>query len=473
MANEKTLNTIIQLRQGTTAEWESSKLILKKGEMGLEYLSDGTVKIKAGDGVHPFFDQEINGENLSGLPYVGSDVKDAQVFQMTTPEAYDSTKTDNELIAELVSGAELQAGDVAIIKRYIAKDDTTKISYTSYVYENSVWEAMDGNYSADNVYFKDDITLAGSYTTIGNVNINDGTLSAKGKSLSALMQSIFTKELWPSKSIPTLKLEITANNDDSGEVGSTYKLPSAKVTVTGVGSYTYGPATGIKFTTGNLTLSCSGPTGNASVSNTTDLGKDGYITLAAPTSSDSTFELIYKDTAEIYAFTASGTYTAGVTPVTNLGNPCDSDYKISSDTITITASQDDNRGNVKRTGYRKIFAGGTTVTLNSETIRGFSYSAKSRPTSEATALYFNAAKGATKVVCAYPSTWSGTPYVEMFGLAWGQNSDFSVKSETVQVADARGTIDGVLSNPKAYKICSWELDTPLAAAETQFRMWFK
>lgn len=64
------LKTIITLRQGTTAEWNNSSVVLKTGEMGLEYLSDGNVKIKAGDG-----------ESLwSALPYIGSDVKSANVF---------------------------------------------------------------------------------------------------------------------------------------------------------------------------------------------------------------------------------------------------------------------------------------------------------------------------------------------------------------------------------------------------------
>lgn len=57
------LNTIITLRQGTTAEWASSIVVLKKGELGLEYLADGSVKIKAGDGEHLW----------SSLSYIGSD----------------------------------------------------------------------------------------------------------------------------------------------------------------------------------------------------------------------------------------------------------------------------------------------------------------------------------------------------------------------------------------------------------------
>ena len=66
------LNTIITLRQGTTAEWADSSVVLKKGEAGLEYLANGSVKIKAGDGEHLW----------SALPYIGSDVKSANVFQV-------------------------------------------------------------------------------------------------------------------------------------------------------------------------------------------------------------------------------------------------------------------------------------------------------------------------------------------------------------------------------------------------------
>ena len=46
------LRTVITLRQGTTAEWSKSPVVLKLGEVGLEYLVDGSVKIKAGDGEH-------------------------------------------------------------------------------------------------------------------------------------------------------------------------------------------------------------------------------------------------------------------------------------------------------------------------------------------------------------------------------------------------------------------------------------
>ena len=76
------------------------------------------------------------------------------------------------------------------------------------------------------------------------------------------------------------------------------------------------------------------------------------------------------------------------------------------------------------------------------------------------------------VFFAYPATWTGTPYFEMFGLAWATNSDIVAK-DNIQVADARGTVDGVLQGAVAYKLYCWELDTPLQAETTKFRVWFK
>ena len=93
--------------------------------------------------------------------------------------------------------------------------------------------------------------------------------------------------------------------------------------------------------------------------------------------------------------------------------------------------------------------------------------------SQSEALTFSAAAGTTKIFFAYPSTWTGTPYFEMFGLAWAQNSNFVEKSN-IEVADYRGTNeDGTLNGAVDYKLYAWELDTPLAAENTDFRVWFK
>ena len=146
---EKTLNTIVQLRSDETANWSDSSLVLTKGELGLEYQADGTVKIKAGDGEKTF----------SELAYVGSDVKEGQVYQseiLTSSATQDDMAVIEGMIPE---GTELQNGDIAIVKRYIT-GESGPISYTSYVYDSSLnptWAATDGNYSANNIFFSEDL----------------------------------------------------------------------------------------------------------------------------------------------------------------------------------------------------------------------------------------------------------------------------------------------------------------------------
>ena len=361
-------------------------------------------------------------------------------------------------------------GDIAVCEREIAGEQK---SMTAYMYSGSAWCALDGNYDATNVYFNKDITLAGSYTRVGNVTKSSegatGTLSTAGKSLAEVMQSIFTQELFPAKDsgrdVPNITL--SGDADATGEVGSSYTLPTVTVKVSDVGSYAYGPVTGIKFEAGNLTISQGS---NNSKSNTSAMVKDSTMSLQA---TDTT--TLYTDSAKSYTFNASGTYTSGAAPKTNLGNLLDNNddtatwtYRIPSGTATATAKT------VKRTGYRNMFAGGTTAaTVDSAVIRGFTAKKSSRPTSEGTALEFTAAGGTTKVICAFPNDWSGTPYFEMFGLAWAENSNFKAKSN-VDVADARGTnADGTLNGAKAYKVYAWELETPLEAETTKFRVYFK
>lgn len=459
------LNTRIISRNDTTDNWAASTDELKAGEIGVEILENGKAKIKIGNGVE-------GKSTWDQLSYVGGD--EAKVFQVGA-------------LTEIPEDAELVIGDIAIVKTAINGDETDieniKYSYTSYVYNGidaegkAKWAAMDGNYDATNVYFSDDITLAGSYTRVGNVTKSSdkatGTLTASGKSLAELMQSIFTQELYPatgtSRDVPNIAL--SGDADASGEVGSSYNLPTVTVKVSDVGSYAYGPATGIKFEAGNLKIA-QGAVASASnfKTNASDMVKDSTLSLTAVDNST-----LYEDSAKSYTFNASGTYTAGTAPKTNLGNLLDNNdetsswtYRIPSGTATATART------IKRTGYRNMFAGGTTAaTVDSAVIRGFTAKKSSKPTTEGAALEFTAASGTTKVICAYPSGWTGTPYFEMFGLAWAENSNFVAKSN-VDVADARGTNeDGTLNGSMAYKVYAWELETPLEAETTKFRVYFK
>lgn len=173
------IKTRIILRNDTAEAWgtDAGKATpLKAGEAAVE-LKDGKAKLKIAT--------EDN-QTFANAPYVGTE---ANVFQVEL----EATDLDDEAAINRVVGEnEINPGDVAIVKAGIAGSAK---SYTSYVYDGENWSAMDGNYSARNVYFKNNITLAGDYTSVGNIKLSEGTLSTAGQSLEDVMTNIFTKEL--------------------------------------------------------------------------------------------------------------------------------------------------------------------------------------------------------------------------------------------------------------------------------------
>lgn len=359
-----TLNTIITLRQGTTAEWADSTVVLKQGEMGLEYLVDGSVKIKAGDG-----------EKLwSALPYIGSDVKDANVFQVElgADDTDDIAAIEAQVAAE---NAEKQNGDVAIVKAEISEG---KYSYTSYVYDAALdvegedsahgWSAMDGNYSASNVFLKKGITLSGDYgqdsrkdkiTSIGNYRIGD-TIAA-GTSLESVFMNMLSKRLQPSATPTAPAASITLYID-----GSTKKATAGTVEVgttinpyytasLSAGSYTYGPATGVAATSYSVTS-----TGRKTVDGATaDTAED------SATTSSGAFDSFIVDDDTSYKVSVSIPHNEGVPAVDNLGDPANPEVKIAAGTKTATS------GTVS--GYRAWFCGyknGTNALADATAITG-------------------------------------------------------------------------------------------------------
>lgn len=134
------------------------------------------------------------------------------------------------------------------------------------------------------------------------------TIASSGKSLKDVMQTIFTKELNPSASAPTISLTVSGGN---GEVGSSYNVPAATLKLTSVGSYTYGPKTGITVPASKASVSCT--TEGTSTTNGAALAANGTVELAA-----GAFKK-YADGSTTYSYSAEATYTDGTVPVTNLG----------------------------------------------------------------------------------------------------------------------------------------------------------
>jgi hypothetical protein len=182
----KTLNVRFQQKYDTAENWAKSTITLLAGEMAIE--SD-TKKFKFGDGEHTF----------SELPYAGIDQAQLDAIEdnyyHVVPESLENgaMETDNEALTRAVTNP--KKGDIAVCER---ANGTGTPFMTAYMYSGTAWCALDGNYDATNVYFKDDITLAGSYTQVGNITKSANetkTLSAAGKNIAEVMQSIFTKEI--------------------------------------------------------------------------------------------------------------------------------------------------------------------------------------------------------------------------------------------------------------------------------------
>lgn len=342
MAEIKTLNVRFQQKYDTAENWESSSILLLAGEMAVE--SD-TGKFKFGDGEHVF----------SELNYAGVDTAQLEAIEDNYYEVIPTgEETDEEAILRVATKA--AKGDIAVVKRGIDTDEAglyTRESMTAYMFDGENWSALDGNYSASNVYLPKDITLAGDFSSIGNYQ--KGATIEAGTSLEALFNGMLQKELYPSVDKPSISISASGG---SAEVGATFTLPTATLKVDDVGSYTYGPATGIKFTAGNLKLA-QGAVASATnyATNQSDSAAGATITLKA-TGSNTT----YGDSAINFKFNASGTYTQGAVPVSNLGNPCathpesGATLQIASGTATATEKS------INFTGWRNYWYGFISTT---------------------------------------------------------------------------------------------------------------
>ena len=351
---EKILKTRILLRNDETANWlKNQNTVLGQGEAGVEFLANGKTKIKIGDGV----------KKWSELPYVdGDDIVQTQVFQIEAQ----AEQEDLTAIANAVGDAVLQSGDIAIIKRVIASE---KYEYTAYVYNSISWCAMDGNYNAENVYFDKDLVTT---SAIGNITLTNGqaTIATAGKNLKQVFDTIFVKEKNPSVTQPSVSVSLASAG--AKEVGT--KVTPSYTATFNAGKYEFGPATGCSITSWSVTDS------NNAEPLSTAAGSFAEITVADDTN---------------YKVTATGNFSEGVIPVTNVGNEYAAG-KIAAGSKSATSSA--------ITGYRNSFYGTLTEKgeLTSDIIRSLGKSNKALANGSTFGITIPV--GAMRVVFAYPET---------------------------------------------------------------------
>ena len=399
------IKTRLVVRNDSSANWESVKdtAVLLKGEMGIEFLEDGTPKVRIGDGVTAW----------GQLPYFGAE--EAKTFQVGA-------------LSEIPADAELAVGDTAIVKTAIyvnAEDETkNKYSYTGYVYNGSEWTAMDGNYNAKNVILDSNFTFTAPIGIITQKEITDNkgsiTREAAGKSIQDFLASIFAKEEYPTAAAPSVSwtTEPKGTVEVGTEITPTY---NAKLNA---GSYTYGPDTGI-----------TAKSWTVDVADLTDENK--------ATNSGSFSKFTAVDDMSGYAkITATAYYDAGAVPVTNIGNEYPS-KQIGAGSKSATSAG--------YTSYRAWFygykAGGSTLTvadMDSDDVRALTSAngafTTSMTTTDMQQMFFAAPAGKVKSVEVANSV-NGAPQTVKYATVYVKGNNNYVVTE----ADATetNTVDGM------------------------------
>lgn len=295
--------TRIQLRNDTTANWNAhSTTVLLAGEVGIELLSDGAVKMKLGNGTSTWAD----------LPYYGGTATQLYEATLTAGETHDAA------ITRVTSGAKINSGDFVIVKEAIGTD---KYQYTAYVYAADAWKALDGNYNAENVYFDKDLTITANVGVQKIDATGSKTLATTGKNVKQVLDLLFAEEKDPSITQPSVSITLTGAG--AKEVGTSV-TPSYSVTFNS-GKYEFGPETGV--------------TATYSVSDT-----DSH----SATTATGSFAAFTVEPATNYKVSVTATHTAGADPVSNLGNGR-GNLKITAGTKTATSAA--------ITGYRGWFQG--------------------------------------------------------------------------------------------------------------------
>lgn len=129
-----------------------------------------------------------------------------------------------------------KSGDIAIVSSRMGTSEelSSKYSITGYVRKDtdgvaniSGWAAMDGNYSADNVYLTSNIELWGSYSEVGNFEKPgvSGVISCAGWSVSKMFDEMLNKTIQPeiSPTVPTVSLTVIGHPSSGGD-GTSFEI---------------------------------------------------------------------------------------------------------------------------------------------------------------------------------------------------------------------------------------------------------
>ena len=330
--------------------------------VGSSSLSNG----KAGLVPAPIVGEEnkfLRGDGTWADPISTEATSNASVYQVAAEEGEDKTAAINRI----VNGADLHKNDVAIVKVLIANDE---YEYTAFIYDGSDWIAMDGNYSAENVYFKSDFIFTENVGTVQIPETGSIEVKAAGLNVAEFFNKLFSATKDPEITPVSLQADLS-DTDTVYEVGS--KVTPKYTSTFTPGIYEFGPDTEVTVSSYNAIDTFGNKTTGAS-------GSMPEFTIADNTQ---------------YNIVVTANYTNGTKAYNNLQQVTD---------LQIKASSISGATNFVR-GHRYAFVGvdnGTGV-INSAVIRklanSWNYSARKVITVDAETI-----SNPTRIIVAIPAT---------------------------------------------------------------------
>ena len=315
-------------------------------------------------------------------------------------------------------------GDVFVVTTTV---DGSTYEQSAYFYNGSAWVAMTGSVDADKVILRENITLAGGYTQVGNLTKSQNgtaTFQTKGKSVADILTEIFSKRLQPTITAQPSVTGFALNGAKAVEAGTQVAAASYGTAELNPGSYKYGPDTAVVASGWKVERITDKATTEVANAETASLaagsdnnGGAGFV--IGDAGGDAVASLKYKATA---------THGAGVTAKDNLGSD-------SNPAVAIAAGTK-SKETAAYTPFRNYFYGATAEkpTLNSDYIRSLTKSGKAYA---AGTLTINVPVGAQRVAIACIATAKGvTKVINETAMNADVTSTF-VKS-TVPVEGANG-----------------------------------
>lgn len=337
-----------------------------------------------------------------------------------------STSDDSVLSGYFAQNTDVKPkkGDVFVVTTTV---DGSTYEKSAYFYDGSAWTAMTGSVDADKVILRDNITLAGGYTQVGNLTKaqnGTATFSTKGKSVMDALTEIFSKRLQPSITAQPSIGTFTLTGAGAVEAGTKVDAAAYSGATLNAGSYQYGPATGVTATNWKVERITNAAT--------TQVATADAASLTAGSDNNSGAGFIIGDAGDnavsSLKYRVTATHGAGVTAKDNLG--------ADSSPVVAIAAGSKTKDTAAYTPFRNVFYGASTgkPALDSAAIRALGKTGKAYA---AGTLTINVPVGAQRVTIACIATAKGvTKVINETAMNADVTSTFT--KSTVSVEGANG-----------------------------------